>query len=77
MNDDMSKCANKKCPSAKMCDRFTYKSRSKYQTYSDFEPDGEGQCEYFIENSNCQGCGHAKFIHKMGSDVCKKCGVLR
>lgn len=32
------------------CERFTTKPDHHYQSYSDFEPDDDGNCDYFKES---------------------------
>ena len=32
------------------CERFTTKPDHYYQSYSEFEPDDDGNCDYFITN---------------------------
>lgn len=47
---DISLCKNYFCPLAEKCERFTGTPNSYRQSYSNFEPDDEGNCEYFISN---------------------------
>ena len=47
---DFSLCKNYLCPMSENCDRFTTKPDHYYQSYSEFEPDDDGNCDYFIEN---------------------------
>ncbi len=36
------------CPLAEQCYRFTAKPDEYFQAYSDFEPDDDGNCDYFM-----------------------------
>ena len=46
---DFSLCKNYLCPMSEKCKRFTTKPDHHYQSYSEFEPDDDGNCEYYIE----------------------------
>lgn len=44
---DITLCSNNKCPIKELCYRFTCQP-GRYQSYSHFEPDESGECEYLI-----------------------------
>ena len=43
---DIAKCDNDKCPLKEQCYRWTSEP-DEYQSYAHFEPDKEGECEYY------------------------------
>jgi hypothetical protein len=45
---DISKCLNKDCPLKEKCYRWTAPA-SYYQSYADFKPDENGECEDFYD----------------------------
>jgi len=45
---DISLCKNYICPLAEQCYRFTAKPDEYFQAYSEFEPDDDGNCDYFM-----------------------------
>jgi hypothetical protein len=47
---DISMCLNKECKKRRQCYRFTAPANESWQTYADFEPDENGECEYFWDN---------------------------
>jgi len=49
MLKDYHLCQNHECPSSNVCLRFLSKSNDGRQVYALFEPDENGECEYFIE----------------------------
>ncbi len=48
MMPDISKCLNESCPLKERCYRFKC-AGSEYQTYSDFQPNEDGSCDWFME----------------------------
>lgn len=50
MCPDISMCANENCGLKKKCYRFTAEPCEWMQSYSDFEQDDKGFCEYFWDN---------------------------
>ena len=48
---DISMCNNKECLISKSCYRFSCEPNPYGQTYSDFKPDSDGDCEFYIEMS--------------------------
>jgi hypothetical protein len=49
MSPDISMCANEECPLKEKCYRYTAKPEMM-QSYGDFKPDENGECEYFWDN---------------------------
>jgi hypothetical protein len=47
---DITMCENEKCPKRFQCHRFTAYF-SEYQTLAQFQPDEDGNCEYFWDNT--------------------------
>lgn len=45
---DITKCTNKDCPLKETCYRWTAEE-DEMQSYSDFKPDENGECEYYWE----------------------------
>jgi len=46
---DISKCNNTDCPSHMQCWRHLAPSNENWQSYAQFDPDGEDKCDYFID----------------------------
>lgn len=46
---DISKCANKQCSIREKCYRFTAPANPYWQAYTDFKPNENETCEYYIE----------------------------
>ena len=44
---DISMCANEECPLKEKCYRYTSEPDKYLQSYGDFKPDENGECEYF------------------------------
>ncbi len=49
---DISKCVNG-CEKQDKCYRWYSKPNEFRQTYADFKPDENGECEYFWERDKC------------------------
>jgi hypothetical protein len=49
---DISLCKNKICPLSEQCYRFKAQPDEFRQAYSEFEPDDDGNCEFFILDKN-------------------------
>ena len=48
---DIAMCQNKECPLREKCYRFKAEP-SDYQSYAEFKPDENGECDNFIEIYN-------------------------
>jgi len=46
---DISLCKNHLCPLSDECKRFNTVPHDIYQSYQDFEPDDDGNCDFFIQ----------------------------
>lgn len=46
---DISMCSNDECPLVKKCYRHEAEPTPMMQAYSEFTPDDDGECEYFME----------------------------
>lgn len=46
---DISLCVNDNCPLRQDCLRFNADPDSLWQSYGDFEPDDEGNCDFYIK----------------------------
>ena len=46
---DISMCENKNCHLANNCWRFNATPDRVAQSYADFEPDDEGNCDFYID----------------------------
>lgn len=46
---DFALCKNYICPLSERCRRFTSKPDEYLQSYAEFEPDDEGNCDFFME----------------------------
>lgn len=51
---DISMCANWSCPRKDDCYRFKATPNPFRQSYADFSPDADGDCEYFWDNTKQQ-----------------------
>ena len=60
---DIAMCENNECPKRTTCYRFMAEPNSRRQSYADFKPNKEGECEYYWEHE-CPEC-HQKGYHKM------------
>lgn len=49
---DIVMCENKECPWASKCYRQMAEPDSYRQSYSHFEPDDDGECEWFMSLSS-------------------------
>lgn len=49
---DISLCKNYICPLSEQCYRFKAKPDEYLQVYAEFEPDDDGNCDYFILDKN-------------------------
>ena len=47
---DIALCKNYICPLSERCHRFLAKPSDFVQAYDEFEPNDEGECDYFIEH---------------------------
>lgn len=52
---DIAMCRNKQCKKRKKCYRFMAKPNEPWQTYGDFKPDINGECEDFWKNKSKGG----------------------
>lgn len=53
---DISMCQNKECPLCNTCYRFLATPDPYMQSYSDFAPDGNGDCEYYWDDGTGPYC---------------------
>jgi hypothetical protein len=47
---DISMCTAHSCPMKEQCYRYTATPSPMWQTYADFSPDENGECDYFYQN---------------------------
>lgn len=47
---DISMCLNEECPLKDRCYRFTATPNEDWQSYAEFAPDENGECEAFRDN---------------------------
>lgn len=63
---DISMCMDDKCPSRKLCYRFTATKNEFRQSYGNFNREDDAQnCDMFWSNAICKYCNQENGLHKV------------
>jgi hypothetical protein len=47
---DITMCGNEECKIKERCYRWTAPASSHWQSYSNFQPNSDGTCDFFVED---------------------------